>query len=180
MIVGNLRGHFGGLRIRQITPRLVERYKITRSDHVKPATVNRELACLKHMFTMAIKWREAANNPVKQVELFRQPKGSLRVLSREEEDQLLATSASHLRPIIITALNTGMRKGEILNLSRDKVDLESCVITVEHTKNGEYRTIPMNQQLVETLKMVDNHSDFVFHKGDDTCPRSSVGRARHS
>ena len=73
-----------------------------------------------------------------------------------------------------------MRKGEILNLSWDKVDFGNCVITVEHTKNGEYRTIPMNQQLFETLKMVDKHSDFVFHKDDGTCPRSSVGRARHS
>ena len=39
-------------------------------------------------------------------------------------------------------------------------------VKVEHTKNGEFRTIPMNQLLLETLKKVDKQSDFVFHKDD--------------
>ena len=59
-----------------------------------------------------------------------------------------------------------MRKGKILNLSWDKVDFENRVIRIDHTKNGEYRAIPMNQRLFETLKMVDNHSNFVFHRED--------------
>ncbi len=167
-ITQNLKTHFGGLVIGRITPRLIEKYKIMRSDHVKPATVNRELACLKHMFTMAMKWGEATTNPVKEVKLFRQAKGSLRVLSREEEDKLLAASALHLRPIITTALNSGMRRGEILNLTWNKVNFENRVITVEKTKNGECRTIPMNQRLLETLKMIDKQSVFVFHKDDGT------------
>ena len=164
--IKHLHGCFGSMRLAEITPKLLEKYKVLRSGHVKPATVNRELACLKHMFTMAIKWGEANTNPVKEVKLFREPKGSLRVLSREEEGKLLSVSAPHLKPIIITALNTGMRKGEILNLSWDKVDFENRVIRIDHTKNGEYRAIPMNQRLLKTLKMVDNHSNFVFHKDD--------------
>ena len=42
-------------------------------------------------------------------------------------------------------------------------DLENRVIRIEDTKNGEYRAIPMNERLFETLKMVDKRSDFVFH-----------------
>ena len=103
---------------------------------------------------------------MKEVKLFREQKGSLRVLSREEEDSLLFASASYLKPIIITALNTGMRKEEILSMSWDKIDLENYVITVEHTKNGECRTIPINQRLFETLKMIDKQAVFVFHKDD--------------
>ena len=69
-------------------------------------------------------------------------------------------------PIVITALNTGMRKEEIVSLTWDKVDFENPAIRVEHTKNGEFRTIPMNQLLLERLKKVDKQSDFVFHKDD--------------
>ena len=158
-----LSAYFGERQVSRITPKLIEKYKMLRSGQVKPATVNRELACLKHMFTMAIKWGEATTNPVKEVKLFREPKGSLRVLSIEEESKLLAVSAPHLRPIIITALNTGMRKGEILSLTWDRVDFENRVIRIENTKNGEYRAIPMNERLFETLKMVDKCSAFVFH-----------------
>lgn len=164
----SLRGYFGRRRLSQITPRLIERYKLLRSGQVKPATVNRELACLKHMFTLAMKWGEATTNPVKEVKLFREPKGSLRVLSGEEEHRLLVASAPHLRPIIVTALNTGMRRGEILNLTWDRIDFEHGVVTVEGTKNGECHTIPMNQRLLETLKMLDKRSKFVFHKDDGT------------
>ena len=55
-----------------------------------------------------------------------------------------------------------------MNLIWDKVDFENRVIRIDHTKNGEYRAIPMNQRLLKTLKMVDNHSNFVFHKDDGT------------
>lgn len=166
MSINKLRGSFGGKRLEEITPKLIEKYKLLRSEQVKPATVNRELACLKHMFTMALKWGEATSNPVKEVKLFREPKGSLRVLSREEEDKLLVASAPHLSPVIIAALNTGMRKGELLSLAWDRVDLENRVIRIEDTKNGEYRNIPMNQLLFETLKMLDKCSDFVFHRAN--------------
>ena len=160
----HLKQYFASRRLADITPRIVERYKLMRVRKVKPSTVNRELACLKHMFTMAIKWNQAATNPVKEVKLFREPNGSLRVLSSEEEEKLLAVSAPHLKPIIITALNTGMRKGEILSLTWDRV--ENCVVKVENTKNGECRTIPMNQRLTDTLNSLKIQSEYVFCSKD--------------
>lgn len=108
------------------------------------------------MFTMAVKWGRAQRNPVKEVKMFKEPKGRERILSEEEEGRLLeavesTTKSQHLTPIIITALNTGMRKGEILNLKWSNVDFKGRVITVEGTKNGEIRKIPMNQKLTEAL-----------------------------
>ena len=57
---------------------------------------------------------------------------------------------------MITALNTGMRKREILDLTKDDVDLKNRIIHVTHTKNWEVRDIPMNEVLTSILKEVIN------------------------
>jgi len=166
--IKKLSTHFEGKRLAEITPKMIEDYKIARSHQVKPATVNRELACLKHLFTIAIKWGKANSNPVKEVKLFREPLGRLRVLSREEEEKLLAASAPHIKPIIITALTTGMRRGEILNLTWEDVDFGTGFLTVGDTKNSETRQIPMSERLTRTIENVKRTSDYIFCKEDGT------------
>ncbi len=159
----------GSKALSEINPLLIERYKQDRKEKVKPGTINRELSCLRHMFTMAIKWGRAQKNPVKEVKMFKEPKGRERILSEEEEGRLLeavrsTTKSRHLEPIIITALNTGMRRGEILNLKWGNVDFKAGVIIVEGTKNGEIRRIPMNKKLTDILgnaKKLSN-SEYVF------------------
>ena len=76
----------------------------------------------------------------------------LRYLSKEECDRLVKACAPHLRPVVITALNTGMRRGEILGLTWDRVDLQNSLILLDITKNGERREIPINSTLRETFK----------------------------
>ncbi len=93
----------------------------------------------------------------KSIEREETPNGRKRILSPEEEIGLLETvrltrKSQHLGPIIITALNTLMRKGEILNLKWSKVDFKTGKITVEDTKNVESRIVPINQRLTETLQ----------------------------
>ncbi len=77
---------FGGKTLQQITAWLVEKYKGQRQKDITPhgnplsnTTINRELACLKHMFTKAIEWGLIANNPVKKVKLFPEKQEKLRV-----------------------------------------------------------------------------------------------------
>jgi integrase len=77
----------------------------------------------------------------KDVKFLKEPKGKDRILSEEEEARLLeavrvTTKSQHLESIIITAMNTGMRKGEILNLKWSNVDFKTGYILVEETKNG--------------------------------------------
>ena len=104
------------------------------------------------MFNLAIKWSRAASSPVQGVKFPKEPQAKDRILSEEEEVKFMETvrtghKLKHLEPIIITALRTGMRKGEILNLKWSNVDLKDWVITVEETKTGEIRRIPMNKKL---------------------------------
>ena len=106
---------------------------------------------------MALKWKKAQVNPVREVKFLKEPKEKDRILTEEEEVKLLETvrtghKAKQLESIIITALNTGMRKGEILNLKWENVDFKNRLIIVEGTKNGEVRKIPMNQKLTATLE----------------------------
>lgn len=161
---------FEGKYLSEITPWLIEKYKKKRKEEVKGATVNRELACLKNMFTKAIEWGWAASNPVKAVKLFKENNQRLRYLTRQEADLLIECCAPHLKPIVITALNTGMRRGEILSLIWDHVDFENGIIMVVNTKNGERRDIPMNKWLTETLKDVKRQSSsnymFCNEKGE--------------
>jgi len=171
----HLKKHFTGKRLLDITSFTIEKYKQDRKgEGAAPATVNRELQSLRHLFNMAVKWGKLQKNPMAEVKLFKEPSGKERILSPEEEGRLLdyvrsRKKSQHLEAIIITALNTGMRKGEILNLRWPQVDLKNKHIVVEETKNGELRKIPMNRRLTDTLKHVKKsaHSQgpYVFADG---------------
>jgi integrase len=153
---------FDGKSLGDISSWMVEQYKQKRIMVVKPATVNRELTTLKNMFTMAIKWNQAEKNPVKEVKLLRVEEKVERVLSPQEEEKLLGNTAPHLQPIIVTALNTGLRLGEILSLQWDNVDLNQKVIVVAHSKNGKVRKIPINKVLFSTLDNLKRENSHVF------------------
>ena len=166
----HLSRFFGSKTLSEISPFMVEKYKLTRKEEgAGPVTINHELGCLRNMFNMAIKWKKAQVNPVREVKFFKEPKGKDRILSEEEETNLLevvraTTKSQHLEPIIITALHTGMRKGEILNLKWSNVDFKTGHILVVETKNGEIRRIPMNKKLTETLQGAKklSKSEYVF------------------
>ena len=152
--LNNLIPYFGGKRLSEITSLSIENYKTMRREKVKPATVNRELACFKHMFNLAIGWDKAEDNPVKKVKLFKEVNQMMRILSAEEEEKLMKCASLSLKPVLVTALATGMRIGEILELTWDKVDLERGVITVDNTKNGKSRYIPINSRLSDVLRKI--------------------------
>lgn len=168
--------YFKGKRLNQINPFLIEHYKRHRREKVSPATVNRELACLKHLFSMAIKWGKVGTNPVKQVKLFREEKKPPRVLSEEDTQALIEAANGHLKPILVVAVNTGMRRGEILNLKWENVDLANRAITVEKAKNWKFRQIPMNDTVFEAVKGLPKNGDYVF-PGRDGKPFGSIKTA---
>jgi integrase len=162
--VASLNATFGGKYLYEVTARMVEKYKTERLEKVSPATVNRELACLKHMYTKATEWNYAKANPVKTVKLLKEPPGRLRYLRANEVETLLEACNGHLRSIVITALNTGMRRGEILSLRWKDVDLNNRKLTVKKTKNNEIRVIPINQTLHQELSTLlkSSDSEYVF------------------
>ena len=151
-----------------ISKRRVERFKAQRANEVKPATVNRNVAVLKHLFSMAVDWGYLYENPTQNVKLLHVNNRRLRYLEKEEIARLVAaasqSSKSHLKPIIILAINTGMRRGEIFDLQWIYIDLKNRFIEVIRAKNGDKRAIPINDTLLKTLHRLPRRVDspYVF------------------
>jgi integrase len=154
---------FKGDTLRSIGPEKVERYKAERKAEVTPSTVNRGLACLKTLFNKAVEWGRLDVSPVRNVKKFKEPKGRERILSPEEIRRLIANACDWLRPIIIVALNTGMRRNEILSLRWRNIDLVKLYISIEDSKSGKPRTIPINMAVYEALLALPHESEFVFY-----------------
>jgi len=168
-LIKRLGTHFNGKYLYAITPRAIEQYKADRIKDVAPATVNRELACMKCMFNKAITWGKVEDNPVRKVKLFKENNKRLRFLEKEEISRVLENAAPHLRPILIVALFTGMRKSEILTLEWKNINIEQGVIYLLHTKNGERREVLMSDIVKKALIAVPKHPDspyiFCHHDG---------------
>ena len=161
--IKNLLPHFGDLLLSRIAPSDIEEYKRERLERVNPATVNRELSCLKYMFTVAEKLGKfEGKNPVKEVKFLQHRQYVFRVLTREEIKSLINAAVEYLKPILILALNTAMRKGEILNLKWNDVDFENRFLFIKETKSNVMRKIPMNDLVIKTLKSIETKSEFVF------------------
>jgi site-specific recombinase XerD len=163
--VKHLDAFFGKRTLRDIQPMLIEHYKKRRGDEGKsPATINREMACLKHMFTIAISWKQAYENPVKQIRMLHEDNEVTNVISYEDEELLLANAAPHLRDILICALDTGMRRSEMFELRWKDVDLKKSALRVVKSKTGKAREIPIGDRLLIVLKRLrtSQSGDHVF------------------
>ncbi|MFA5794515.1 MAG: site-specific integrase [Candidatus Brocadiia bacterium] len=174
--IDHLNKVFGDKSLCEISSRDIEIYKGDRAAVVKKSTTNRELACMKCIFNVAIKWEYVNDNPVRRVSLFKENNQRVRYLEKNELVRLLAFSAPHLKPIIIMALNTGLRLSEVLSLTWADIDLQRRLIKVMVTKNNEPRYIPITNRLMDMLQVVPKRLDipylFVNEKG---VPYKSVG-----
>jgi integrase len=144
---------FGTKSLAEITPRGLADYKVLRRNELAaPGTINKELALVRHAFNVAIReWEWCRENPMQKVRLERVHNEIDRWLASEEEARLLAAAPDWLREIIVFALNTGMRRGEILALRWRDVDFHRGTLVVMHSKNRERRTIPLNNTVFELL-----------------------------
>ena len=154
---------FGDMLLSKITVAHIEKYKKIRLDEVKPATINRDLACLKHMFTIAEKLgKYDGKNPVKETKFLQERQYVMKILDREEIARLINASTGYLRAMIVLALNTGMRRGEIFNLRWSDVDFVEDYIYIKKTKSNVMRKIPMNSVARSTLKNIERENELVF------------------
>lgn len=147
----------GQYPVAEITPaRLVEcrdRLASGRSN----ATTNRYLAVLSHLFTVAVReWQLVTENPVSKIRKPREPRGRVRFLSDEERQHLLdacrESRNKDLYLVVILALSTGARRGELLGLRWADVDTNRGLLTFRETKNGESRAVPLTGQALSLMR----------------------------
>ena len=193
--LGWWRERLGEQRLIAVTPPLISecRSQLARERGPtgrkrKPATVNRYLAVLSHAFSIAVKdWGWLEGNPLRKVSRLKEPRGRVRVLDDHERERLLASCRNSYEPrlysLVVLALSTGARQGELLRLKWQDIDFNRGVAVVHETKNKSRKALPItglaNDLLRNrsTVRRID--SDYVFSdsKGNPSYPRVAWERA---
>lgn len=157
---------FGEIEVRRITKNLTEEYRRQRHARAKltEATLNRDIAVVRHILYWAVDERLILANPLQRLKMARERRVRKPVLSLEEEELILKTAPEHLRRMIIAALDTGMRRGEITNQLWEHIDLSSKVLYVTRSKTpeGESREIPLSDRLYRILSENKKTSGLAF------------------
>jgi integrase len=161
-LVRHILDFFGDVPLASVTRERVDAFKAARRRKLGPAAVNRELAALKHALRLAVEWDYLEASPAARVTKFKEPPGRVRYLTRDEADRLVAACSDELRPIVVAALHTGMRLGEILTLTWKHVDLKRRQIRVVDSKNNETRVVPMNDVLYNAVASLRRRDGVVF------------------
>lgn len=170
-IAGVLCDFFSSRALKDIKKSDVERFKRERSEsqtkyerNRSPATVNRELAVLSAILTLAVDDELIPSNPCRRVKPLRMDNQRSRYLSTDEEKKLLEALEGQewLKNIVTMAINTGMRRGEIFKLRWFDVDFARGVIHVRDTKTARDRVVPMNAAVREMLERQPKKGGHVF------------------
>lgn len=148
---------------------------------ITPATVNHYIISLSAVFGYARKelnWLRT--NPVNEIAKLELKNSRIRYLSKAERENLLSACQltdkrkRFLYPLVLLALSTGMRKGEILALRWRDVDLVKGILRVEDSKNGEKRSLPLTGRALAVLKEIGKvrrlDTDLIFSREDGKAP----------
>lgn len=153
-ILGNAVAFLGAnTPLSSITFRHIDKYKQYRSGIISPESLNRELHVLRTLFNRAIKWKLFSHaNPVSQAGMIKlRTKKERRAFSREEITRIMAACPAHFKDVINAALQTGMRRIEIVNAAVNHVNIEKEVIFVPASKSINPRHIPLTGTMKEIL-----------------------------
>ncbi|MEI8350053.1 MAG: tyrosine-type recombinase/integrase [Candidatus Omnitrophota bacterium] len=154
----------GANTLRDVKPHTIQLY-LQSLKKLKPKSINNYIGNIRTFLNYAKRNNYIFDNPIDQIKKLKVPKEPPRYLSKDEISKLLEVSKeSHLYPIIITALYTGMRIGEILNLEWKDIDLSNNTITIRGSKAKSriFRTIPIHPMVSSTLHKIPHSTPFVF------------------
>jgi integrase len=166
-----LKPYFRGKMISKINPDSVDGYIGARlKKDTAPATINRDIYTLRNMMKKAVDWKYLLYNPLVGIERLAEDNEKMWVLTDEQEQRLLAECdkrpqrKKYLKDLVLFALNTGMRQGEIFNLKKDHLKLKDHYVLVTDTKTHKDRFVPINEIATEALKrqLFSSRSEYVF------------------
>ena len=164
-----LRQPFANLTLRQLTPDVFASYRDQRLKTAKPSTLVRQLGLLQHVIEIAIKeWNvPLTRNPIAQIRKPRIGEQRSRRLKEGELDLLLAASKGcrnvYVMPLVLLAIETGMRRSELLGVRKLHFDPVSMTLHLPETKNGSSRTIPLSPSARDILtKSTAKNEDRLF------------------
>ena len=180
----HIMNFFQNIDLIEITPTLVEDFKqyLANDLNLKNATINRHLEALSKIFNICISNKLIDKNPLQNVKKMKKNNYKIRFLSKDEEKRLFAYLPKYLSDIVICALKTGMRKGEILNLKWGNIDFKVDCIELLNTKSGKKRKIPLSAKLKKVLLQIkeNNESEYIFINPRTQKPFSDIKKSFNS
>jgi len=149
-----------------LTPQKIAQHRDERLKEIAPATVIRELSYFSSIITYARKeWGININNPVALVVRPKNPQGRSRILDALETNALFEAlrptgrRSIWMLPLVRLALETAMRRSELLGLRWEHVDLRRRTIFLQLTKNGTSRTVPLSTHAIQILTEIPRNID---------------------
>ncbi len=169
----------GNLRLTALTPEKLANFRDHRLTTVSGHTVRKDLLLLSRALNHAMKeWSVylPRGNPIGTISIPSQPKGRTRRLVGNEEELLLQEATNYggsIYDIIIIAIETGLRRSEIVNLHWEDINLHTSIALIRETKNGDDRRIPLSTKAKEVF---ERHlgTDSVFDMLPDSITRAFV------
>jgi integrase len=140
------------------------RQDVENPKSLSQTTLNRDIEVIRHLLFWAADEGFIPTNPIARIRMVRERGKRRPVMPVADELKLLAACSDHLQPIVITALDTGMRRGELLNQRFEDVDFDRKVISVSHSKTaeGEHRLVPMTSRVLKLLVGLRKPSGVIF------------------
>ncbi len=182
--IGQLLSVYGDMQLKRFNTAIVDQLQTDLINKgYKPASNNKVTNLLKHMFNKAVEWEMVTEDILKRIRKIKPLKDNgkrLRYLTIEEVQTLISKCDAHLRPIVITAIHTGMRRGEILSLQWEmNIDLKHGYVLLDRTKNGERREIPIDETLRGVLQGLARRLDipYVFYDQATGKPFKDIKRS---
>ncbi|HWE22977.1 MAG TPA: site-specific integrase, partial [Myxococcales bacterium] len=169
----HLLRHLGKKLAASLTVKEVDEYRTKRLGETTrrksapaPATLDKEVELLKRILNYAVACGDLKSNPVADVKLLRKPNVRRSVLDEAAFEKVLAKAEPHVKPILLVAFDTGMRRSEVVGLKWSQVDLKAGVVKLaaEETKTEEPRTIFLTSRVREALSSMPRYlkSEWVF------------------
>ena len=176
------RTYLGSMQLDKITSEVVSKYRDGRLCEVSNNTVRLELAFISVVFEQCAKeWSYKVANPVKQIRIPKPGKPRQRRLSPGEEEALLAacsaSCATYLHSLVVMAIETGMRFGELVSITWNNVDLEVRTVHLPDTKNGHARTVPLSTRALGAISTVPSGYEGRVFTGKPGSIRAAFGAA---
>ncbi len=166
--------------LRHLSPADFASYRDIRLTEVKASTFNREMNIISHAFQVAIEeWNwPIRQNPISRIRRPQNEQGRQRRLSGKEFELLMAelngSRNPSLRPIVLFAIETGMRQSEIVRMEWNHLNLTNSTLHIPLTKNGTSRTIPLSTRAKEILSSIEVSHGKVFPTTPEAIKRAWI------
>lgn len=151
-----------GMNLNDIKLKHIEEYITSRKGIVKASSINRELNTIRKVFSLALDNDLIDKNPCRKLGNLRIKNPPERYLTKDEEVQLLKVCSPTMQAVIKTAILSGLRKNELLNLKWVDINFNEKYLIARETKNNKTREVPLCEPLIEVLNSITKIGEYVF------------------